>query len=171
MEAIEVVRSNLADAHWLLEATVEGLSANHVHWEPPGTANTIGATYAHVIGSEDAFVQGTLLRQRLLADGNWAGRNGINLPIPRPGSDWFAWSRRVQVDLPAAQRYAAAVYATTEAFLASVTSDQLGQAPDVPTPGSQTLNWLIHNLLILHAGIHTGEIAVLKGLQGLTGYP
>ncbi len=147
MQAIEMVRSSLADAHWLLEATVDGLSANQVHWAPPGTANTIGATYAHVIGSEDAFVQGTLVGQRLLADGEWAGRNGISLPIPQRGSDWFAWSRRVQVDLPAARRYAAAVYTTTDAYLASVTSDQLARSPDVPTPGSQILNWLIHNLL------------------------
>ena len=56
MEAIDVLRSNLADAHWLLEETIEGLSADHVHWIPPGTANTIGATYAHVIGSEDSLV-------------------------------------------------------------------------------------------------------------------
>jgi hypothetical protein len=38
-------------------------------------------------------------------------------------------------------------------------------------PANQTLRWVIHNLVILHAGIHTGEIAVLKGLQGLEGYP
>ena len=171
MQAIEVVRANLADAHWLLEATVAGLSADHVHWAPPGTANTIGATYAHVVGSEDAFVQSTLLGQRLLADDDWAGRNGISLPISQRGSDWFAWSRRVHVDLPAARRYAAAVYAATDAYLATVTSDQLGRSPDVPMPGNQNLNWLLHNLLILHAGAHTGEIAALKGLQGLAGYP
>src|SRR5258708_3402408 len=92
MEAIDVVRANLADAHWLLEATIEGLRPEHVHWPPPGTANTIGATYAHVIGSEDALVKGTLLGQPLLADGAWAGANGISLAIPQRGSDWFAWS-------------------------------------------------------------------------------
>jgi hypothetical protein len=171
MQAIDVVRSNLADAHWLLEETVNDLSVDHVHWAPPGNANTIGATYAHVVGNEDAFVQGMLLGRPLLAAREWAGRNGINLPIPQRGSDWFAWSRSVQVDLPAAQRYAAAVYAATDAYLASITSDELSRSPDVLIPGNQTLSWLIHNMLTLHAGIHTGEIAVLKGLQGLAGYP
>lgn len=171
MEAIDVVRASLADAHWLLEATIEGLTPEQVHWAPPGTANTIGATYAHVIGSEDAFVQGTLRGVALLGESDWAGRDGISPPIPRAGSDWFAWSRRVEVELPVARRYGAAVYAATDAYLATVTSDQLGRVPDVPVPGGQTLAWLIHNLLTLHAGIHSGEIAVLKGLQGLTGYP
>jgi hypothetical protein len=171
MEAIEVVRANLADAHWFLEATIEGLDAEQAHWPPPGTANTIAATYAHVIGSEDALVQGDLLGRPLLGESEWAGRTGINLPIPRRGSDWYAWSRHVRVDLPAVRRYGAAVYTATDAYLATVTSDRLGTSPEVAIPGNQTLLWLLHNLLILHAGLHTGEIAVLKGLQGLAGYP
>jgi hypothetical protein len=171
MEAIDVVRANLADAHWLLEETMDGLSAEHLHWAPPGTANTIGATYAHVIGSEDYFVHTTLLSRTLLGEGDWAERNGISLPIPHRGSEWFTWSRRVRIDLPAARRYAEAVYAATDTYLASLTSDQLGLPPATPIPGNQTLSWLLHNFLILHAGVHTGEIAVLKGLQGLVGLP
>jgi hypothetical protein len=171
MEGIDVLRANLADAHWFLEGTIEGLGAEQVHWAPPGTANTIGATYAHVIGSEDAIVQSTLQGRPLLADSEWARRNGISLPIPQRGSDWFSWSRRVQVDLSATRRYAEAVYTATDAYLATVTSDQLDRAPEVAVPGNQSLRWLLHNLIILHAGLHTGEIAVLKGLQGLQGYP
>jgi hypothetical protein len=45
----------------------------------------------------------------------------------------------------------------------------LGRAPDVPLPGGQTLRWLLHNLLVQHAALHSGEMAVLRGLQGLRG--
>jgi len=171
LDGIDFLRADLTDAHWLLEATVEDLSPDHLHWAPPGTANTIAATYAHVVGSEDSIIHGTLARKPLLAEGEWAGRNGISLPIPQRGSDWFAWSRRVRVDLPAARSYAEAVYAATDEYLASITSDQLDRPPAVPLPGNQTLSWLIRNLLVLHASVHTGEIAVLKGLQGLVGLP
>ncbi len=75
------------------------------------------------------------------------------------------------MDLPAARRYAEAVYAATDAYLASLTPDQLDSPPSTPIPGNQTLSWLIYNLLTMHASLHTGEIAVVKGLQGLTGYP
>ena len=171
MDAIAVLRASLADAHWLLEETVEDVSGEHLHWSPPGTANSVAATYAHTIGSEDAFIQGTLRGRPHLSRGDWSGRSGISLPIPERGSDWFSWSRRVRVDLPAARRYAAAVYAETDAYLAGLSPDQLDRAPNVPLPANQTLRWLIENFVVLHASAHAGEIAVLKGLQGLTGYP
>ncbi|HLZ07844.1 MAG TPA: DinB family protein, partial [Chloroflexota bacterium] len=157
-------------SHWFLEQAVSDLSTAHLHWVPPGTANTIAATYAHVIGNEDGFVHTTLLGQRSLAESVWVGRNGISLPIPQRGSDWFAWSRRVQVDLPAAQRYAAAVYAATDEYLGKLKPDELDRAPDVALPANQSLSWLLGNFLILHASVHSGEIAVLRGLQGLVGF-
>ncbi len=171
MNTVDLMRANLADAHWLLEQTVDDLSAEQLHWPPPGTANTIAATYAHVVGNEDAFVQGKLRGVPPLARSDWAGRDGISLPIPERESDWFAWSRAVRVDLPAARRYAEAVYAATDAYLASLTPEQLDSPPATPIPGNQTLSWLVYNLLTMHANLHTGEIAVVKGLQGLTGYP
>jgi len=171
MDAVGVLRASLSDAHWLLEDTVDDVSGEHLHWSPPGTANSVAATYAHAVGSEDAFVQGTLRGKADLARGEWAGQNGISLPIPERGSDWFSWSRRVRIDLPATRRYAVAVYAATDAYLAGLSADQLDRAPDVPLPANQTLRWLIENFVVLHAGAHAGEIAVLKGLQGLMGYP
>ena len=171
MNTVDLLRANLADAHWLLEQTVNDLSPEQLHWPPPGTANTVAATYAHAVGSEDAFVQGRLREVPLLARSTWAGRDGISLPIPERESDWFAWSRAVRVDLPAAKRYAEAVYASTDAYIASLTPEQLESSPPQPIPGNQTLSWLIYNMLTMHASLHTGEIAVVKGLQGLAGLP
>ena len=170
MDAIQVLRAQLSDSHWFIEQAVSDLNSAHLHWQPPGTANTIAATYAHVIGSEDGFINATLLGQRPLAESAWAGRNGISLPIPQRGSDWYGWSRRVQVDLAAAKLYGAAVYAATDEYLATLKPEQLERAPEVPLPAEQSLNWLLTNFLILHASVHSGEIAVLRGLQGLVGF-
>jgi hypothetical protein len=169
MDTIALVRAGLEDAHWTLEQAVEGLTAEQLHWPPPGTANTIAATYGHVVASEDAFVQGTLRGRPLLADSEWAGRTGISLPVPRRGSDWYAWSRRVRVDLPVAREYAAAVYAATDAYIASLSPEALAQPPRAAVPGNQTLSWLLTNLLVLHAVLHAGEISALRGVQGLHG--
>jgi hypothetical protein len=154
----------------LLEQVIEGLTREQLHWEPPGTANTIAATYAHVVASEDVFVQETLLGRRPLGEGEWAERDGISLPVPRRGADWLLWSRRVEVDRRV-RDYAGAVYAATDAYLAELDPDALGRAPDAPVPGGQMLSWLINNLLVQHAALHSGEIAVLRGLQGLQGLP
>jgi hypothetical protein len=169
-DPVALVRSNLSDAHWLLEQVIEGLDPEHLHWTPPGTANTIAATYAHVVASEDVFVQETLLGRTPLADGAWAGKDGISLPVPRRGADWLRWSRRVQVDRRV-REYAAAVYAASDAYLGGLDPDALLRPPSSPVPGGQTLSWLIHNLLVQHAALHSGEIAVLRGLQGLQGLP
>ena len=169
VDPVALVRSNVSDAHWLLEHVVSEVAEEQLHWAPPGTANTIAATYAHVVGSEDAFVQETLLEGMALAKSAWAGRSGISRPILRRGSDWFQWSRRVRVDLGAARAYAAAVYAATDAYLAGLDADALALPPSAPVPGGQPLSWLINNLLVEHAALHAGEIAVLRGLQGLRG--
>jgi len=171
VEATAILRANLADAHWLLEQVVGGLTAEQAHWAPPGTANTIAATYAHVVATEDLFVQETLRGGTPLAEGEWSGRHGISLPVPRRGADWLLWSRRVRVDLPPARAYAAAVYAASDAYLAGLDPAALARAPDVPLPGGQKLSWLVSNLLVQHAALHSGEIAVMRGLQGLRGLP
>jgi hypothetical protein len=163
-DSIAIVRSNLSDAHWLLEQVVEGLSAEQAHWAPPGTANTIAATYAHVVESEDVFVQETLQRRAPLGEGTWAGRTGISQRAPRRGADWFAWSRQVRVDMAAARAYAATVYAASDDYLAGLDPDDLARPPAAPVPGHQTLNWLVTNLIVQHAALHSGEIAVLHGL-------
>jgi len=122
------------------------------------------------VSSEDDLVQTTFVGRRMLSTEEWAGKTGISLHVPARGSDWYAWGRRVHVDLPATRRYAEAVYQATDQFLATVTPDQLGRVPNVPLPGNQTLDWLLYNLIIQHAALHTGEISVLKGLQGIPGY-
>src|SRR3989442_13084137 len=85
VEASAILRANLADAHWLLEEVVGGLTDEQTHWAPPGTANTIAATYAHVVASEDVFVHETLQRGATPARGGWRGRDGVSLPAPRRG--------------------------------------------------------------------------------------
>jgi hypothetical protein len=170
-DALTMVRSNLADAHWLLELAVDGLTDAQLHWTPQGTANTIAATYAHAVAGEDLFVQETLLGGRPLGEGAWSGRDGISLPVPRRDADWLMWSRRVRVDLPAARVFAAAVYAGSDAYLAGLDPDALERPPSVPIPGGRTLSWLLNNLLVQHAALHAGEIAALRGLQGLQGLP
>jgi hypothetical protein len=170
-DALAMVRSNLSDAHWVLEHVVEGLTDEQLHWAPPGTANTIAATYAHAVAAEDLFVQATLLGGRPLGEGAWSGRDGISLPVPRREADWLVWSRHVRVDLPAARLFAAAVYAGSDAYLAGLDPGALERAPSVPIPGGRTLGWLLNNLLVQHAALHAGEIAALRGLQGLQGLP
>ncbi len=50
---------------------------------------------------------------------------------------------------------------------------ELGRQLDLSTfgLGAQSLNWALYNLVIGHAVSHAGEIAAVKGVQGLKGHP
>ena len=69
-----------------------------------------GATYAHVVCSEDMIVQGMFRQAAPLAASSWAGRTGLSEPMPMPGPDWVnygSWTRRVKVDLGTLRNYGA----------------------------------------------------------------
>jgi hypothetical protein len=103
--------------------------------------------------------------------GEWQGRTGWSEPHPLDGP-WDEWGRRVTIDLPAMRAYAQAVYANTDAYLATVTPEEWSRPLDL-TPvgtGHQTVGFLL-TLVLLDGAAHCGEISTIKGLQGLQGYP
>src|SRR5205823_2210564 len=108
--------------------------------------------------------------------GTWAGRTGLSEPMPGPGPEWAgyaAWTRRVKIDLPALRQYAQAVAAETDAWLAALDDADLDRPMDLSGLGlgQHTLATAAALLIANHLGTETGEIAVLKGLQGARGYP
>jgi hypothetical protein len=171
------MRQQLKEAHDVLEGTMADVTSEQAQWLPPGTANPLGASYAHAVVSEDLLINGFLRRAvPLFAQPDWAGKNGLSEPMPNPGPGWEnygGWARRVQVDLPVLRRYAEAVYANTDQYLANLAPEELDQPVDMSQMGmgKPSLGWFLGSLVILHAANMCGEIACLKGLQGAKGYP
>lgn len=80
-----LLRQRFDAAHQLLEATMADVTTEQAHWMPPGIANPLGATYAHVVSAEDYIIQGMFKQVAPLAATDWAGRTGLNEPMPSPG--------------------------------------------------------------------------------------
>jgi hypothetical protein len=177
MTATQLLRQQVKIAHDILEATMADVTAEQTHWSPPGIANPLGATYAHLVVSEDFVINGMFRQQAPLLAAAWSERTGLSQPMPTPGtpawSDYPNWNRQVRIDLAALRSYAQAVYAETDAFLASLNDDALGQPLDLSSVGlgQQTMASALTLLMLNHIGTETGEIACLKGLQGARGYP
>lgn len=74
----------------------------------------------------------------------WQDRTGIGEPLPM--GPWDEWARRVVIDVPAMRAYAQAVYANTDAYLATATMEEWNDG-----------------------AAHCGETSAVKGLQGLQG--
>jgi uncharacterized damage-inducible protein DinB len=168
---VTLLRAQYKDAHETLEGTMQGVTPEQTHWLPTGTANPLGATYVHVLTSEDGVFNGMLQGGAPLLAAAWAGKMGLS-EMPPTDESWDAWAHRVQVDLVALSKYGQAVYAATDEYLAGLSDQDLDRPVDLASwgMGEQTLGWLL-SLMMVHIGWHTGEIACLKGLQGAKGYP
>jgi hypothetical protein len=175
--ATQLLHQQVRIAHDILEATMADVTPDQAHWAPPGIANPLGATYAHAVVSEDFVINGMFRRQAPLNASTWADRTGLSEPMPTPASpawsEYPAWTRRVRVDLDVLREYSRAVYAETDQYLAALSDADLEQPLDLSQLGlgSQTVASTLTLLLLNHIGTETGEIACLKGLQGVRGYP
>ncbi len=171
MNAIELLRMQLREAHELLEATMGDVTPEQLHFLPQGRALPIGAAYAHVIFSEDMMVQSMKGEKPLFETGVATGASEPHPNFMAEGVDWSqypAWTQRVRFDLAQIRAYATQVYANTDYYLASLTEADL----DKPNPFFQnTLAHFISRALIGHVDNLTGEISAVKGVQGLQGYP
>ncbi len=172
----ELVRRIVRDARQVLDGTMADVTQTQAEFIPPGMANPLGATYAHVVCSEDMIVQGMFRQAAPLSASTWAGRTGLSEPMPMPGPGWAdygPWTRRVKIDLAQLRAYAQAVAEQTDGWLGSLSDADLDQPMDLSQIGlgHHTRASAIALLLANHLGTETGEIAVLKGIQGARGYP
>ncbi len=174
MDAVSLLRKQFEATYKLLENTITDVTPEQAHWVPPGIANPIGASYAHVVIATDAIINVLVKHTTPLLAGEWADKTGASemMPIGEDSTNYFSWTRRVQVDLPMMRQYAAAVYAATDEYLATLTPDALDQMIDLSTlgAGQVPLGMVLSRQLIGHIEQMCGEISCLKGLQGATGY-
>lgn len=171
MNPITALNEQLENAHSLIDRCLEGMTPDQFHWLPPGTAHSVAATYAHTAVEEDWLLQHFLQGKATLAEGSWAGKTGMS--ALSPGGDWSGWARELRIEPAILQAYAHAVYGATDSYLATLKAEDLDRIMEMPFPGSppQSLQYVLTQVLIGHVNNHIGEIAAIKGVQGLKGYP
>jgi hypothetical protein len=170
MDAIKVLLMHLQSAHWIFDTTTADVSEEVAHKGPFGTAGTVGSQMAHLVYDEDMIVNGVLQGKAPLSATTFAGKTGISDPQIAIAPDW---PRTVRVNLDQLRTYQKAVFAATDAYLASLKESDLDRSLDMTSMGmgTQNLAWAFGMLIIGHANSLAGEISALKGVQGLKGYP
>jgi hypothetical protein len=174
MNVQQTVQSQLGFWHGITDGMMNGCSDVVLHQNPPGAkVSSIAAIYAHAVISEDIIVHAMLPSTPgtpIYLSGGWQEKTGIAFPgIPPMQTD--EWARGVRLDLAKFADYAKAVYAATDAYLASLTEANIAEKRDGGPFGEATLGLLVANLLGTHYTTHAGEIAALKGVHGLQGLP
>lgn len=172
--ATEILVNQLKAAHDTLEQTMEGVTDEVAHFMPPGTANPIAGTYAHLVFSEDLFMHQFLKKEKSLMETTFNNKTGASEIHPLEWEVAYPkWLKEVKLDMKQFRSYAKAVYAASEEYIASLTDADLEKDVDLTAFGMGTRKTydFIANLLSGHVYPIMGEIAVLKGIQGLKGYP
>jgi uncharacterized damage-inducible protein DinB len=166
MNTIEYIRKEIAAMHHSVDGSLQNMTDEMFNWPTPGTANTISATLLHLVGSEDFFINYVILgKGKVWKTGNWAGKVGV-AETPGIGGDWSEY-KRSHVALQPVVDYKNAIWASTDAYLATLTEAELDRK--VQFAGGERSVADMLQLAVSHALGHNGEIAAIKGVQGSKG--
>lgn len=172
--ASKILVNQLKAAHDALEQTMEGVTDEVAHFIPPGTANPIAGTYAHLVFTEDLFVHNFLTKTQPLMETTFKDKTGASEAQPM---DWRVaypkWLKEVKLDVKQFRKYAKAVFAASEEYVKSLNDADLEKDVDMSSfgMGTRKVYDFIANLISGHVYPIMGEVAVLKGIRGLKGYP
>ena len=168
---MELTQPTLAASHQLAHAlfsmVTADLTAALADRELPGACiSRISPIMAHAAFGEDLTVNRTLRAAATVFERDgWAARTGIPGPIPAMTPEWLA----AAFDIGGLKAYAAAVFESTDRFLASAQESELKRMASSPLGTEVTGAELLSSFNLLHLMLHTGEIAALKGAQGVPG--
>ena len=87
MDALTIIRSEIAAAHVVMEQVLEGLSDEQLHQRiNPETTNAIASVYAHCVLGEDRLIQQRIGGKPTLLEG-WQDR----LALPQEREALWSW--------------------------------------------------------------------------------
>lgn len=168
MDAPEYVRMQMSTMRRLCDGALQGLTDEQFNWIPPGSANSIKASLIHLIAGEDMHVQQVLQgKPPLWESEGWGERIGLTT---RPGRDQgWAEIKEKTLALAPVLEYVQAVRTATDEYLERLTPQELERPVEFFIPNARVATVL--SMLVAHEAAHSGEIAALRGVQGVKGLP
>jgi hypothetical protein len=168
MEIQKYIQQQMAGMRRTVDMTMKDMTSELLNWAAPGTANAISATFIHFMSVEDSFFQEIIQgKASVWNSGAWSQKTGIP-KHPSIGEDWSGFKHR-QVAIQPLLDYQMAVWAATDTYLAAVTAKELDRKVNFDGNECTVTDMII--LSVSQSLFHCGEIATLKGIQGVRGYP
>ena len=166
MDAVEFLNIELKYLRVQEDAVMDGLTEEQFNWNPPGSANSIRATFVHLVATEDYYINKVLAGgERLWDQQGWGEKIGLSAP-PSATHSWDE-IHQATLSLVTVLDYARAVREATEAYLLRFTPEELERP--VVLYGRDRIVADVLTRVIVHSALHTGDIAAVRGLQGAKG--
>jgi hypothetical protein len=170
MNAIELLTYSLGNAFGILGQVTADLTQEQADWAPPGIANPIGATCWHTVSGTDLIVHKWCAGQAPLFESAGWREKVLLASGPEGEGETREHMLSIQVDLPELHAYSQAVAEAVQAWLSTLSPEDLDRPVENPM-GEMNLGQVLEMFVIWHINAHCGEIAALKGCLGAKGYP
>ena len=163
VKATDYVKLQTEQAFGLLKMAADGMDDAQYNLDGPGTCNAAAKSHVHALTSYDFFV----INKAKGADMMWpafAAKHGL------PPNPMEIWGHNANISGAAMKEYAEQIQKATLDYIATLKDDDLDRQVDTQFFGTQSLAFLLQ-LASMHATGHAGDVAAVKGSQGLKGLP
>lgn len=94
MNVIEYILREMAGVRLKVDSIMKDMTIELFNWAPPGTANTISATFIHLMRAEDKIIQKIIQSKPSIWEStNWSEKTGLQ-KAPSIGEDWSEFKHR-----------------------------------------------------------------------------
>jgi len=170
MSTVEFIRGSLQQMHNTYDDATRELTPAQMAWRANDNGQPISFVLWHYARTEDNIIQFVLQRKPTVwLDGGWDQKFGLHRTAQGTGMS-LADAQNLRLDPKEEfQTYMNAVWDATDAYLAAADDEFLQQKTTVKPLGEMPIQNAIGNMCLTHGFMHLGEIAHLRGLQGLRG--
>lgn len=170
MAVIEFIRAGLKQMHNTYNDSIADLENDQLYWRANDNGCPIAFVLWHYVRTEDNIIQFVLQRKPTVwIEGGWDKKFGLHPTAQGTGMS-LVDAQNLRLDPKEDfQSYMNAVWDATAAYLATADDEFLKQNTTVKPLGEMPIQNAIGNMCLTHGFMHLGEIAHLRGLQGLRG--
>jgi hypothetical protein len=170
MATVDFIRSSLKQMHAMYDDAIRDLTADQMVWRGNDKGQPISFILWHYVRTEDNIIQFVLQHKPTVwLEGGWDEKFGLHRTAQGTGMSLEdAQGLRLEPK-EEFERYMQAVWQATDAYLAAADDEALQEKTTVKPLGEMPIQNAIGNMCLTHGFTHLGEIAHLRGLQGLRG--
>ena len=163
MDAPTYAAQQLKSAFELFNACAAGMTDEQYNWKPGGTSNVPAKSHVHGLSSIDFFVN-AIVRGGKTRWGELAAAHSL------PENPLTIWAHEGSLPYEAVEEYGKKLQTDVLDYVASLKDADLDREIDTQFFGRKSVAWLLQ-LSVNHLVGHGGDIAAVKGMQGLKGLP
>jgi hypothetical protein len=167
--ALDFIRDSIHQQHEAWDKAISDLTLDQMHFRPNGQGNHIGFIAWHYVRTEDNIVQFVFQHRKptVWLEGGYDQKFG--LPRTAQGTG-MPTDEAARMRLPSVEQWMAyqrAVWQATDAWLDSVTEEDLMRVVRIMPFGEITVMTAVRIPIVNHGFMHLGQAQHLRTLQGL----